>query len=62
MTTKNCKIGDWLEKRDPIYGGFSSGKITAISGRYAEYYDANAFDGMGGKFEAWLDSMFVEVR
>lgn len=56
------KIGDWLVKRDPIYRATSQGKVTKVEGDKVTYFDANAFDGFGGSFEASASDPFVKVQ
>lgn len=59
--TKTAKIGDWLVKRDPIYRTTSQGNVTKVEGDKVTYFDANAFDGFGGWFDADINDPFVTV-
>ena len=54
-------VGDWLEKKDPIYKSISSGRITKIENGIAYYFNSNAYDGFGGTFDAELEDCFVTV-
>jgi len=44
--------GGWIVVTDPVYRTRREGRIESIDGETVRYFDANAFDGFGGYFEA----------
>ena len=59
---QNAKVGDWLQKKDPIYGSYSQGEIKRIENGVAHYFDENAADGFGLHFDATLDDCMVTIN
>lgn len=54
-------VGDWLEKRDPIYRSISQGRITKIENGKVYFFNSDAFDGFGATFEVSENDPFIKV-